>query len=45
MTTVTTNTSTETQTTTKKKAIVCVCCLAFFPVLYLIGSTVMSMLG
>jgi len=41
----TSNQVNETQTPNKKEAIVCVCCLTFFPVVYLIGSTLMNFLG
>jgi hypothetical protein len=45
MTTATTNTANETQTTTNKNTVICVCCVAFFPVVYLVGSTVVNFFG
>lgn len=45
MTTSNTKQTNDTQTTDQPKAIVCVCCLTLFPVIYLIGSTVMNFLG
>jgi hypothetical protein len=45
MTTTTNNQTNDTPTEDKTTAVVCVCCLTFFPLMYLIGSTVMNFFG
>jgi hypothetical protein len=41
-----TNESTRTTSTDQiKKVVISICCLAFFPLVYLIGSTIMNFLG
>jgi hypothetical protein len=46
MTTATINTATNTdQKENVKNNVVCACCLTFFPVVYFLGSTIMSFVG
>jgi hypothetical protein len=45
MTTSTNEQTNENSMNDKQKAVVCVCCLTFFPLMYLIGSTVMNFFG